>query len=256
MRIVAIGGGNNSSIKKDGTPQIYEHKNIDREIILLTNRSYPNVLYVSHAVPSEYEIGSFNKIINTYGKKFRCSVRLHSKDTLKNNRDSEYLLDWADIIYVAGGNTKSMLDLWKQSGFDMELSSRLDKKVLCGTSAGANCWFKEAVSDYLQMETGDIDAPLALLDGLDFVDLVFCPHANFESRREGVKELLRGTDKNALSLTDNAAIEIIDNRFRILTGYSSDGSPRFAQLSYWKDGEYRVQNVEGGGLVRSLTKKY
>ena len=38
MTIVAIGGGNNSRIRKNGEPQVYEHENIDKEIISLTNK--------------------------------------------------------------------------------------------------------------------------------------------------------------------------------------------------------------------------
>ena len=38
MKIVAIGGGNNSDIGKDGTPRIYEHENIDKEIIKLSGK--------------------------------------------------------------------------------------------------------------------------------------------------------------------------------------------------------------------------
>ena len=47
MKIVAIGGGNNSNIKKNGLPQIYEHETIDKEIISLTNKKNPNVLFIS-----------------------------------------------------------------------------------------------------------------------------------------------------------------------------------------------------------------
>ena len=64
MRIVAIGGGNNSNIKKNGLPQVYEQENIDREIISLSNKEKPNVLFISHASDKEMELGSYNKIVN------------------------------------------------------------------------------------------------------------------------------------------------------------------------------------------------
>lgn len=70
MKIVAIGGGNNSDIGKNGLPQIYEQETIDREIITLTNLNNPNVLFVSYE-----EMGNFNKIVNTYGKIFNCPIK-------------------------------------------------------------------------------------------------------------------------------------------------------------------------------------
>src|SRR5262245_48042145 len=48
-----------------------------------------------------------------------------------------------DVIYVGGGNTKSMLAVWR----DWELPELLREAwasgiVLAGTSAGAICWFE------------------------------------------------------------------------------------------------------------------
>lgn len=84
MKIVAISGGNNSDIKKNGLPQVYEQETIDREIIALTNKSNPNVLYVSHASDEEDEYSSYNKIVSTYGKMYSCPVKLLSINMLKD----------------------------------------------------------------------------------------------------------------------------------------------------------------------------
>ena len=66
MRIVAIGGGNNSNIKKNGLPEIYEHEAIDKEIISISNKNKPNILFISHAQDAEFEAASYNKIVNTF----------------------------------------------------------------------------------------------------------------------------------------------------------------------------------------------
>ena len=254
MKIVAIGGGNNSDIKKNGLPQIYEHEAIDKEIISLTNKKNPNLLFISHASNKEFEFASYNKIVNTYGFRYSCSVKLLSIDSLKNNELTKYLVDWADIIYIGGGNTKKMIELWKQYKFDELLKiACLEEKVLCGISAGANCWFSHSCSDYLQMELNNPNAPYMSLDGLGMVDLIFNPHANYEGRLEGMQDILKQYVKKGLALSNNMAIEIIDEDYKLIEGISSDGEEKFAILGYWKDGLYHTEKVQKKGKVKQLT---
>lgn len=253
MKIVAIGGGNNSDIKKNGNPQIYEQEAIDKEIISLTNKINPNVLFVSHASDAELEIASYNKIVNTYSRMYSCPIKLLSIDMLKENELTKSLVDWADIIYVGGGNTKRMIELWKQHNFDELLKiACMEGKVLCGISAGANCWFSYSCSDYLQMELNDPDAPYITVDGLCIVDLIFNPHANCKGRLEGIRDILKSNRKTGLSLSNNMAIEIVDEEYKLIEGISSDGEERFAILGYWEDGEYYTEKVQKKGKVKQL----
>ena len=53
-----------------------------------------------------------------------------------------------DIIFVGGGNTKSMLAVWKDWGLDLLLKEAYEKGVIMsGVSAGAICWFDQGVTD-------------------------------------------------------------------------------------------------------------
>ena len=53
-----------------------------------------------------------------------------------------------DVIYVGGGNTASMLVLWRLHGVDRALRAAYEAGVvLCGVSAGMNCWFESSVTD-------------------------------------------------------------------------------------------------------------
>lgn len=62
--------------------------------------------------------------------------------------DMESFLLEQDIIYVGGGNTKSMLALWQEWGIDDILRKAYDKGiVLAGVSAGLVCWFDTCISD-------------------------------------------------------------------------------------------------------------
>lgn len=255
MKIVAIAGGNNSNKKKSGLPQVYEHENIDREIISLTGKKYPNVLFISHASDIELQIASYHKLVNTYGKMFSCSTKLLSIEMLGNRTLVNSLLDWADIIYVGGGNSKVMMELWKFHGFDKLLKDCSNDKVLCGISAVANCWFKYSCSDYLQMETNNPEMPFMPLEGLGLIDLAFNPHANYTGRLDGMKSVLNGIHINGLSLSNNMAIEFIDEDYKLVEGISSDGEEKFALLGYWLDEEYRTEKISSEGIIKQLILK-
>lgn len=54
----------------------------------------------------------------------------------------------SDIIYVGGGNSKSMLALWREWGIDEALKEAYEQGVvLAGCSAGLVCWFEQCITD-------------------------------------------------------------------------------------------------------------
>ena len=56
-------------------------------------------------------------------------------------------------IYVGGGNTANMLAVWRAQGLDHVLRRAWEEGVvLCGLSAGMNCWFEESVTDSFSLE--------------------------------------------------------------------------------------------------------
>jgi dipeptidase E len=82
-----------------------------------------------------------------------------------------------DLILVSGGNTASMLAVWRLHGIDVALREAWESGIiLAGTSAGALCWFEDGVTDSF--------GPLgALADGLGFLPGSFCPHYATEPER-------------------------------------------------------------------------
>src|SRR5687768_10995165 len=79
-----------------------------------------------------------------------------------------------DVFYVGGGNTVHLLALWRAHGLDRLLRNAwIDGAVLCGVSAGMNCWFRASVTDGF----GGL-APLN--DGLGFLDGSACLHYRSE----------------------------------------------------------------------------
>ncbi len=83
-----------------------------------------------------------------------------------------------DVIYVGGGNTASLLAVWRAHGLDAVLHEAWEAGVvMCGVSAGMNCWFEASVTDSF----GPGVAPLH--DGLGLLRGSACPHFDGEPLR-------------------------------------------------------------------------
>ncbi|GAE36447.1 peptidase E [Halalkalibacter akibai] len=82
-----------------------------------------------------------------------------------------------DIVYVGGGNTQYMLEIWQKTGFDNVLRNAYQKGViLAGISAGAMCWFETCYSEKNEEEYEEFK-------GLDMLKGSLCPHYNDTERR-------------------------------------------------------------------------
>jgi peptidase E len=92
-------------------------------------------------------------------------------------RDLRSLLLRQDVIYVGGGNTRSMLAVWREWGLPEILREAWESGiVLAGRSAGAICWFEQGVTDSF----ADV---LVSLDCLGFLPGSCCPHYDGEADR-------------------------------------------------------------------------
>jgi len=121
----------------------------------------------------------------------------------------------SDIVYIGGGNTLRMLKRWRKLGVDKTLEEAYKKGIiLSGLSAGAICWFKYGNSDSTPV------GPLKLIRirVLGFLPFTGCPHYDVEEERK--PSLINMISKNggiAIALTNCAAREVLDEKWRIIT---------------------------------------
>ena len=205
--ISAIGGGSVES---------GETLSSDRELVSLTGRSRPKLLFVPTASMDSEEYADC--IRTEFEDRLDCDVdvlRLLGSDASSDVYQPK--LAWADVVYVGGGNTKAMMGHWRKIGFDLAIRSYLHSgRPAGGLSAGAICWFRVGNSDWPQYE--QIPGLLtARLDCLGIVDLVACPHTSRESFR--IKEfsaMMRTESGIGIGLDDCCAIQIRGEEYRIL----------------------------------------
>ena len=254
-KIVAIGGGKNGRLCSDGTYDPYETAPMDKEIIRLTGKEKPNFLFIGHSVPLDGQEFYFNTMQNIYGKMYGCDCKDIKSDELNDLKKVQEKINWADIIYEGGENTLDMIKLWKDTGFDKVLKAAWENgKVMCGVSAGGNCWFEECSSDSLRIKYGP-DEPLIAVECLGFVRGLFVPHCDEPGRKESVKELLKTRDTFSLSMSNCAALEIVGDEYRIIISDASNYSIEpYGLKTYWKDEKYIEEKIEISEELKKLAE--
>ncbi len=164
--IVAIGGGS-CGLEP-------ENRALDDYLLGLTGKESPRVCFIPTASgDADMYLLRFYRTFATYD--CRPSHLALFQRTVRDVRS--YLLG-QDIIYVGGGNTAAMLAIWRQHGVDEVLREAWEQGILlCGVSAGANCWFEACSTDSFGLDLDPLD------DGLGFLSGSFCPHYDGEERR-------------------------------------------------------------------------
>lgn len=112
---------------------------------------------------------------------FKLCVRLYNRNwkvdviTKKNIAEIDSLSQY-DFIFVGGGNTIKLIDVFKETGFDELLLKSYNRGIkMGGVSAGILCWFREGITD----STGHY----SIVQCLDFLPFSCSPHFNDAERK-------------------------------------------------------------------------
>lgn len=209
--IVAIGGG---EIRTRGTARI------DREIIRLSRKKHPKLLFIPTASSDSEEY--WDLIQEYFGQFLKCrtEVLFLTKEQPSAKRIREQILS-ADIIYVGGGNTLRMMRLWRRLGVDKLLRTAYRKgTVLSGISAGAICWLDSGHSDSMSFYNPR-KWEYINVKGLGLIRGIYCPHYNSRTlgipRRKAFRNMIRRTGGMGIAVEENCAIEFVDDRYRVIT---------------------------------------
>src|SRR5262245_33356046 len=162
--IIAIGGGG----------FLAEPRNLALEhyIVSQTGRARPNVLMIPTARGDD--AGYVAKFHAAFSELGATTAHL---PFFERTPDLRALVLGQDAIFVGGGNTKSMLAVWREWDLPALLKEAYEKGiVLGGQSAGAICWFEQGVTD----SWADRLRPL---DCMGFLPGSCCPHYDGEAER-------------------------------------------------------------------------
>ena len=225
--VIAIGGGeikNKTTLKIDG--YIADLAKIH------AGEKRANALFFGTA--SHDSMPYFNSFRKTYTSVFdiKAEVGLLVYGEMDMTKIADKIAA-ADCIYVGGGDTVFMLDLWKKKGVDKLIENAYHEgKIICGLSAGAICWFSDMYTDF-EIVRGQ-SASYCLHKGLGLIDGLITPHFN-EREKDFTETFIKSGFDRAYCIENDAAVVF------------KNGEPIKALSS---GGKAFVLEKKDGGIVR------
>jgi dipeptidase E len=226
-QIVAMGGG--------GFSMEPENPLLDQYVLDQSGKSNPAICFIP---PSDVTGDYFVRFYSAFTK-LNCRPS-HLSLFQPPTADLESFILEKNIVYVGGGNTRSMLALWREWELDRILRRAWGEGVLlCGLSAGSICWFEQGVTD-------SIPGSLTALRCLGFLPGSNCPHYDGEvERRPAYHRLIReGLLQGGYAADDGVALHFIG------TELSHVVSSRPSAMAY------RVSLDSGSVVETMLTPEY
>ena len=192
-KIIAIGGGGFTHESDDTLDQFF----LDQ-----CNKKKIKLGFLATASKDDI------KKISLFYKKFENkNLELsHFNLTQKIDGFSSWILN-KDIIYVGGGNTSFMLDIWRKNSLDKIFKKAYENGiVLAGVSAGAGCWFDWILSD-------SVGPGLKPLKGISLISGSCTPHSSEEKRINQFElNIKNGELPPGLAIDDGVAVLFIDGK--------------------------------------------
>jgi len=211
--IIAIGGG--------GFGRNPNHRKIEKYILELTGKEKPNVVFFPTASAENQAY-----IIQFYKCFTKMSCEPSHVTFFQRTPRLDSIINKADVIYVGGGNTKSMLAVWQEWKLDkLLLKAYNNGKILCGVSAGAICWFEQGITDSWASN-------LNVMDCLGFLPEMACPHYQEEKdRRPDVHKMLkRGKCGPGWAIDGGAAIHFKNGKYYKSIQFYSDSYVHYVSI--------------------------
>ena len=218
-----------------------ENPRLDDFVLSLTGKPRPRVCFVPTAsgdsdgyVKRFYEAFPMQRAEASHLALFRRTVA-----------DLRAFVLSQDVVYVGGGNTVSLLAVWRAHGLDVVLREAWEAGVvLCGPSAGGLCWFEGGSTDLLG------NGLASLRDGLGFLPGSFCPHYDTEpERRPSYKRFVAEGLADGYAADDGAALHFRGSDFRGSDFVEAVGSRPTARA-------YRVRRGPSGAIETPLPTRH
>ena len=205
LNMLLIGGG---EIKNNETFVL------DRKFVDSLKKENPKVLLILTAAEVWLPDISYEKSIRAvYETQLHCTTDVLYLTDDENPSHIQDQLQWADGIYIGGGDTEYMMARWKETGLDELLKKyAFSGKPVIGLSAGAICWFEQII----------IGAGEKVIDGLGVLTGRAIPH--WKKRNEAfLKTPLAQEDY--IPLAECVGLKIVGDQITLLSA-NGQASPR------------------------------
>lgn len=207
-KIVTVGGVNSPS----------SLDLIDEEIIKLTNKRTPNILFVPTA--SGDDPGYIERYRGIYEGRFGCKLDVLPlvSDNPTENIIREKIFS-SEIVYIGGGPTSSLMYYFRSYNMIKILKEAYDREiVLAGISAGAICWGKHYFyTEYPEGFCHEGFTDFIKVDCMGFLNYIIMPHYNLPGYPQRLDLEMGEYNMTGIGIDNNCAIEFVDETYRVIS---------------------------------------
>ena len=224
-QIIAIGGG--------GFLEEPDNPTLDLYVLEQAAKPNPSVCFLPTGSPAPD-----SAVVAFYSAFSRYSCKPSHLSFFRRTPDLSALLLSQDVIYVGGGNSKSMLAVWREWGIPELLLTAWNRGVvLAGVCGGALCWFEQGVTD-------SFAHGLTVLPALGLIQGSCCPHYNDEEDRRPAYHgfVQRGEIQAGYAIDIGAAIHFVDEDVHAVVASRPEARA------------YRVESSDDGDLLEEALK--
>ena len=197
--IIAIGGG--------GFMRDKNNQKIEKYILSISKHIRPNICFIPTAS------GDSNRYIARFYEVFsKLNCNPSHITFFDRTIDLQEHINNQEIIFVGGGNTKSMLGVWREWGLTEILKKAYwNGIIMSGVSAGAICWFESGITDSWSEK-------LEIIDCLGLINGCCCPHFDEEKERSPFVEKVLQTKQSNFDINScfcidgGCALHLIDGK--------------------------------------------
>ena len=192
-KIIAIGGGG-------FTHQL--DQSLDQFVIDKLKKTNNKIGFLATASKDD------EKKISLFYKRFENTEFELSHFNLTSNINgfSEWIMS-KDLVYIGGGNTVFMLEIWRKNKLEHIFKEAYEKGIiLSGISAGAVCWFDWILSDAV----GPGFNPLR---GINLISGSCTPHSsNIERINQFESDIKSNKLPQGVAIDDGVAVVFVDGK--------------------------------------------
>jgi len=218
--VLALIGGKSKDSKEN---------KIEKILFSFVNKKTPKVLFCPYA--------SINKIDSTINK-FKELVKGIDCEiinlTLDNINKFDELLNTSDILYISGGISDDLVNIFKEYKLDKILEKYINSdKILIGSSAGAMLLTKVSMGDKYMFSDNYHNYNYKMVDCLGLINISICPHYQNEDLIIYNDEI-RKYNLPSFGIEEDTCLVIDKNKLFVLKDYKNKSIYYFDNNNHYK----------------------
>ena len=217
---------------------------IEKILFSYANKNKPTVLFCPYATINKIQasIDKFHKLVSDID----CDI---IDLTLDNINEFESLLIKSDILYISGGISDDLVDIFKKYHLDNILRKYINSdKIFIGSSAGAMLFTTVSMGDKYMFSDNFHNYNYKMVNCLDIIHISICPHYQCEDLTVYNDEI-RNYNLPSFGIEEDTALVIDKDNLYVLKDYKDksvyyfDNKNNFKMIPLYEGEKYEKDSM-------------